>query len=380
MSGLGSGIILKPGKEKALLSRHPWIFSGAIASAPEFENGDILPVYSFSNELLAYAYFHRENSIAGRILSFGAGDPLQVLSQKLEEAVALRRSITETNAVRLVNAEGDGIPGLVVDRYKDVLVLQASTYGIEKLKAQIVDILVKLLNPRSIYEKSVSPARRQEGLANATGVLFGELVSEVTIAENGIDFIVSIVDGQKTGFFLDQREMRKAVGALSAGKKVLNCFAYSGGFSLYAQKGGASRVDSVEISADACALGRRNGASNMVQADAFEFLKEDPLDYGLIILDPPAFAKKRSDVEAACSGYKEINRLVMEKAPKGAILVTCSCSSHMDDELFKNILFKAALAANRPVRIIGRHIQAPDHPISIYHPEGNYLKSFILQL
>lgn len=378
-----SRVVLKPGKEKSVLRRHPWIFSGAIDKLPKFSNGDILPIYSSTGALLATGYFHSENSIAGRILSFGAEAAHDAIRRKLQESLTLRQTLLSTDAYRLVNAEGDGLPGLIVDKYGDVVVLQINTAGMEKLKPLIIETLVSLLHPASIYEKSVSAARRQEGLPDFKGVVYGTLIPEVTICENGISYHVSITDGQKTGFFLDQREMRKKISDLSSGKRVLNCFAYTGGFSAAAIKGGASHVDSVEISEEACALCRRNIDSSqhtIIQIDAFDFLRDSSLNYDLVVLDPPAFAKKRNDVDTACQGYKEINRACMKKMPENSLLLTCSCSSYIDDALFQNLISQAAAEANRFVRIVGRHVQAPDHPVSVFHPEGHYLKSLLLHI
>jgi 23S rRNA (cytosine1962-C5)-methyltransferase len=369
-----SRVILKDGKEKSVLKRHPWIFSGAIAQMPSFSDGEILPVYSAKGELLASAYFHSKTSIAGRILSFGAEDPLQAIQRHIHEAVLLRKNLMPEGACRLIHAEADHLPGLIVDRYGDVLVVQIHTLGMEKLKPVLVKILADLLRPRSIYEKSTSASRHQEGLSETSGVLWGDLVPEVTIIEHGIAYTVPIVKGQKTGFFLDQRLMRQKVLELSKGKRVLNCFAYTGGFSYAALKGGATHVTSVEISPEACSHLKGH---HVVQGDVFDFLRTDPLNYDLIILDPPAFAKKRSDIEGACRGYKEINRLVFQKIPAQTLLLTCSCSSLITSELFQNLIFQSALEANRNVRIVGRHLLSPDHPISLNHPEGDYLKSLL---
>ena len=377
-----SCVILKPGKEKSILRRHPWIFSGAIASLPSFQDGEILPVYSHDKTLLASAYFHTQNSIAGRVLSFGDESPHEAVVHHIKESLKLRESLQKSGGRRLINAEGDGLPGLIVDQYNDVLVIQINTCGMERLKSLIVETLVKELAPTSIYEKSHSNARAQEGLPESKGVLYGKLIAEVTIVENGISYIVSITDGQKTGFFLDQREMRRKISELSCGKRVLNCFAYSGGFSLAALKGGASHVTSVDISQEACALCLRNSSNisehTIIQADVFEFLKNSSLNYDIVILDPPAFAKKRADIPAACSGYKEINRRVLQKIPAGSLLLTSSCSAYIDTDLFQNLIFQSALEANRFVRIINRHTQAYDHPIALNHPEGDYLKSLVL--
>lgn len=379
-----SRVILKPGKDRSVLRRHPWIFSGAIDHFPPCVEGDILPVYAASGELLGSAYFHPKNSIAGRMLSFGAEPALEAVFRKLSEAISLRQELVAEEACRLVNAEGDGIPGLIVDKYRDVLVVQVSTHGIERLKSKIVEKLVELLVPRSIYEKSASNARRQEGLKNVQGVLYGEKVGEIPIIENGIEYLVSIEEGQKTGFFLDQRRMRKKILSLAAGKRVLNCFSYTGGFSLAALKGGAVHVDSIDISPKACELAQRMNPDperhKIVCQDVFDFLKASKMDYGVVILDPPAFAKKKGDLTAACQAYKELNRLVIEKAKPGTILLTSSCSAHVDETLFQNLLFQAALEVKRMVRILSRHEQAWDHPVALDHPEGDYLKSLMLYI
>lgn len=383
-------VILKPDKEKPLLQKHPWIFSGAIASMPECAPGEILSVKSASGKFLAQAYFHPTNSIAGRVLSFEERPILQTLTKRFEEALELRKRLLpkDCTAFRLINAEGDGIPGLVVDLYGKVVVVQATTWGIEKLKESIVGILVKLLSPRSIYEKSQGRAREQEGLQSSEKLLYGEKVSEVEIVENGIKFLVRPEEGQKTGFFLDQREMRALVMRHAQGKKVLNCFSYTGGFSLAALKGGALSATSVDICPDALRLAKRNCALNgftqerhtSVTGDVFDYLKETSLPFDFVILDPPAFAKKRSDVMNACRGYKEINRLAMQKMPPGSLLLTSSCSHHIDETLFQNLLFQAALEAGRTAKILSHHHNAFDHPLSLYHPEGHYLKSLLLYL
>lgn len=377
-----SCVVLKPGKEKSLLNRHPWIFSGAIAKRPPHKPGEIFPVHSSLGKLLGHAYFHPDNSIAGRMLNFSTANPLDSVCRSIDLALELRKSLVPESGRRLINAEGDGLPGLIVDQYCDVLVLQIHTAGMELLKPTIVQHLIKTLHPKTIYEKSTSPARRQEGLSDIKQLLYGPETPEVTIQEHGISYIVQPLEGQKTGFFLDQREMRKTILNLSHHKTVLNCFAYTGGFSLAALQGGATHVTSVEISADACALAARHTPDptqhTIIQADVFDFLREKPLNYDLVILDPPAFAKKRADLESASKGYRDINRLAFQKMPPNSILLTSSCSSYMDATLFQQIVFQAAAETGRSIRILGRHTQALDHPISIYHPEGDYLKSLIL--
>lgn len=386
---LSKSVILKEGKEKSLKRRHPWIFSGAIESAPSFSPGEILPVHSSSGEFLAQAYFHPEVALRGRVLSFNKGKIEDELEKRIREAKGLRERFFDpklTNAYRLINAEGDGIPGLIVDHYNGHLAIQIGTYGIENLKPFLLDALIRIMQPKSIYEKSSSSSRREEGLNDRVGHLYGEECDQIEILENGIRFYVSIKLGQKTGFFLDQREMRQKIGTLASGRRVLNCFGYTGGFSLYALKNGAESVTTVDSCAQACSFAENSTHLNMidmnkhrvVRADVFDFLDQQPFNYDLVILDPPAFAKKRKDVEPAIRGYRQLNEQCMKKMPPHSLLLTCSCSYHVDETLFQQMLFQAALGAKREVRLIGRHIQAPDHPISLYHPEGEYLKSALL--
>jgi 23S rRNA (cytosine1962-C5)-methyltransferase len=386
-------VVLKFGKDKAIRNRHHWIFSGAVQQLPPISDGEILPVLSNHNEVLGHAYFNKRSGIVGRMVSFGDQDPLKFLEARLDQAIDLRKSLldtTKTTGYRLVNGEGDGIPGLIVDLYGEVLVIQVGTCGIERLKPWIIDQLVKKVHPKIIYEKSSLPARREEGLKDdQEALLYGDCVDEVIFKENGYTFATSLAKSQKTGFFLDHREMRQWVSEISAGKHVLNAFSYSGGFSVYALAGGALTVDSVDISADAIAAAKQNvllngfkvDDSQFICGDVFQYLREHDLQkYQLVILDPPAFAKRQKDVVAACRGYKDINRLAMQKMPPKSILVTCSCSYHVDETLFRQVLFQAAGEAKRNVKIVGRHRMAADHPINIFHPESDYLKSFVLYI
>ncbi len=384
-----TGVILKPEKEKAILNRHHWIFSGAIAQLPSFKNGDILPVYSHKGHFLGNGYFNRQSGIIGRMLTFDDMSPLVALEEKLQHAVDLRHNLfdpTLTNGYRLVNGEGDFLPGLVIDCYKDTLVVQIGTVGMEKLKGFIVEWLVEHLKPRVIFEKSDSSSRNEEGLKPILGLLFGIDVSPVEILENGLKFKIDFTKGQKTGFFCDHRQMRQEIRKLASGKSVLNCFAYSGGFTVYALAGGAVNVDSVELSDAALNYAKENISLNgfevceerFHQQDVFEFLRDNPIDYEVVILDPPAFAKKQKDQMAACRGYKDINRLALKKMPQKSWLLTCSCSFYVDEPLFQKVIFQAAVEAGRNVRIVGRHQIAQDHPINICHPESDYLKSLLL--
>lgn len=382
-------LVLKKGKEKAIINRHHWIFSGAVAKYPKVEDGAFVSVHSSEGQSLGWAYVNKKTSIVARMLSFDETPPLEVLRSALQAAIAMRKNIIDTRmttAYRLVNGEGDAIPGLIVDRYADVLVIQLVTVGMDRLRQQIVDMLVELVKPAAIFEKSSSPARHEEGLEKQIQLLHGKMPKELNVIENGLKFVVQPEEGQKTGFFLDHREMRQWVRGMSHGKRVLNCFGYTGGFSIYAHAGGATKVDTVDISAPAIALAKvnmeNNGASitqhGFFAEDVFEFLRKSPMDYQLVILDPPAFAKKKKDQVQACRAYKDINRVAMEKMPSGSILVTSSCSYHVDETLFQQVVFQAAAEAGRRVQIIGRHRQASDHPINLFHPESDYLKSLIL--
>lgn len=379
-------LTLKNKKEKPILQHHHWIYSGAVASFPE---GDIAEVRSAQGAKLGIALLNPGHSIAAHMIAFGEESLEEALRSRIQAAAALRRRCfdpSRTNAFRVINAEGDGIPGLIVDAYGDVLVCQISHPAIEKIKIQIISLLNEEFHPIALYEKSTSFLRKKEGMAEIRGFCFGESPGEIEILENGLKFSVDIIEGQKTGLFLDQREMRGLIRDISFNRRVLNGFAYTGGFSVAALAGGATKVDSVEMSSRCRPRLQKNLEINGLDAsrheffevDMFEFLKTSDMAYDIVILDPPAFVKKRDDIDKAFRAYKELNRQAMEKMPAGSLLLTCSCSYHVDEELFQNILFRAALEAKRSVKIIGRHRQALDHPISIFHPESGYLKSFLL--
>jgi 23S rRNA (cytosine1962-C5)-methyltransferase len=382
-------VVLKQGRDKAVRNRHHWIFSGAIRELPDFDDGDILPVHSAGGDLLGYGYFNRKSSITGRMVSFGNEPPDAAIRRTVERALALRAQLFDpavTNARRLINAEGDGLPGLIADLYDDILVLQVATLGMEKLKPRIVDLLTAAVKPRTVLERSDLPARREEGLEESEALLAGEPVERVRILEGGVPFWVGLDRGQKTGFYLDQRESRRLVRETASGRRVLNMFSYTGSFSVCALLGGAVRADSVDTSAAALELGKENfelnglpaGSGLFFPADVFEFLREPALDHDFIILDPPAFAKKKTDVVAACRGYKDINRLALQRVRTPGLVLTFSCSHFVDEGLFQQIVFQAAHEAGRRVRILQKHRQAFDHPVNVYHPETAYLKGFLL--
>lgn len=382
-------ITLRPGKDKAVKQKHPWIFSGAIATGLEGTDGDLAEVYSAKDERLGFGYFNSKCSIAGRMLCFDARDPMEALIENIRNALWLRRALLDevaTTGYRIVNGEGDFIPGLIVDKYGDYLVIQISTKGIDKLRDLIVKTLQEELHPKGIYEKSIMPSRKEEGLEPLERWLYGKPEELIPFQENGMKFLAAVMDGQKTGFFLDQRDMRALVRKHSADKRVLNCFCYSGAFTVAALAGGAMQVTSVDISQQAMDLTRQHVALNgfnvdsqeFITADVFDYLRKSDLGYGLVILDPPAFSKRQQDVVQACRGYKDINRVAMKGVPRRTLMLTSSCSHFVDDILFQKVIFQAASEAGRNVRILDRHHYAIDHPENICHPEGHYLKSLLL--
>ncbi len=381
---------LKQGREVHARNHHPWVFLGAVASFPEFENGSILPVHDYLNNFLGYGYFNRGQSIVGRMISFRQEDPLDTIIKNINNAISTRtQSINaDTNCYRLINGEGDFLPGLVVDKYDSVLVVQINTLGMERLKPLIIATLTKSLSPKAIYEKSSTSTRRKEGLEDVNAALIGKVEGPIEVMENGLKFFVDIAHGQKTGLFLDQRNMRQLVKQHAMGKTLLNCFAYTGGFSVYALAGGARKAVSLDTDKQATTLTQTNLKLNgfatteneIISEDVFSYLGRTNLDknFDFIILDPPAFAKRASDIENASRGYRELNRLALEKLPPGGLLLTSSCSSHIDRQMFQTIIFQAAKDARRNVKILSYHLLAPDHPISLYFPEGDYLKSLLL--
>jgi len=383
--------ILKPGREKPILNRHHWIFSGAVDELPDMEDGSVAAVRSHDGRFLGHAYFNRRCSIIGRMLNFDQTPPAESVRQNVFRASHMRQAFfnPETNAYRLINAEADLLPGLIVDRYADVLVVQITTLGMDRLRPFLTEILAEGFRPKCILEKSNLPSRREEGLSDRIGVWHGELMETVRILEDGASFEVDLVRSQKTGLFLDQREMRRLVKELAAGRRVLNAFCYTGGFTVAALRGRASRVVSVDTSEPALELARRNAGLNgfhlppdaFVAADVFHMLRQENLEvFDLIILDPPAFAKKKEDVIQACRGYKDLNRLAMKMLPAGGLLLTFSCSHFVEEKLFRQVVFEAAAEAGRSVRLLQRHRQAFDHPINIFHPESEYLKGFLLHI
>ena len=391
-------IYLKKGREESLLRFHPWVFSGAVAQVVgNPAEGDLVGVFSSSGEFLAEGHY-QIGSIAVRILSFSAdASKASFFEDRIRSAYALRVAAglagsSETTCYRLVHGEGDFLPGLIIDWYDGVAVVQAHSVGMFRAKKRIADALKAVYGDslKAVYDKSSGTAPFKAGLELIDGYLYkaeGFSSDEAVVLEGGKKFIVNWCEGQKTGFFLDQRENRAAVGRLAAGRNVLNLFCYTGGFSIYALAGGALHVDSVDSSARAMELVDRNVALNgfdpsrhtSVCADAIDFLKASPESkYDLLIVDPPAFAKHRGALSNALRAYRRLNAAAIAKAAPGSFIFTFSCSQVVDKEAFALAVFSAAAETGRRVRILDRLCQPSDHAVNIYHPEGEYLKGLLL--
>lgn len=387
-------IVLKKGKERSVLNFHPWIFSGAIEKQdPQLSDGDLTDVYSYEGKYLATGHFNK-GSITVRLVCFHQ----QIIDEqfwfsKIKVAYELRQllNLTEnqdTNCYRLIHGEGDGMPGLIADFYANTVVMQCHTIGMYRIRNEIAACLRKLYGStlNCIFDKSTDTLHKQTGTETANTFLFGNVQSQI-VKENGLQFYVDWVNGQKTGFFIDQRESRKLLQQYSKGKKVLNTFAYSGGFSLYALQAEAQLVHSVDSSKHAGDLGVKNVQINFEQAsheffveDVFDFLKKSEVIYDVMVLDPPAFAKHLDAVKRAAIGYKKLNLEAFRRIAKNGVVFTFSCSQAIDKTLFRQIVFGAAAQAGRKVRILHQLHQPPDHPINIYHPEGEYLKGLVLHV
>jgi 23S rRNA (cytosine1962-C5)-methyltransferase len=382
---------LKKGKEESLLRFHPWVFSGAIQQLDGgLEEGDVVRVNDCRGEFLAVGHY-QAGSIAVRVLSFRDVDIDDAFwYARLESALNMRLSIgiadnPDNNTYRLVHGEGDLLPGLVIDIYGKTAVMQAHSIGMHLSRVQIAEQLVKVMGSRieNVYYKSETTLPFLNDMEN--GFIYGGS-DDNTALENGLMFYVDWLRGQKTGFFVDQRENRSLLERYARGKRVLNMFCYTGGFSFYAMRGGAELVHSVDSSAKAIELTNRNVALNFPgdqrhQAfceDAFKFLDETGDQYNLVILDPPAFAKHRGALHNALKGYTRLNQKAFQKIQPGGILFTFSCSQVVTKDHFRNAVFTAAAMAHRKVRILHQLHQPADHPVNIYHPEGEYLKGLVL--
>ncbi|WP_421945448.1 class I SAM-dependent rRNA methyltransferase [Pedobacter sp.] len=390
-------IILKRGKEKAAIQRHPWIFSGALEKVKgKPENGEVVKVFAFDNEFLGYGYYNSNSRVAVRLLEWDENQTIDKnwYQNRLKQAIASRQFILneQTNTCRLVFSEADFLPGLIVDKYADFLSLQILSSGIETVKGDIVEILKSELNPKGIFDKSDATARGHEGLPIENGLLWGENPPEfLEVKENGISYHINIAEGQKSGFYCDQRDNRSILASYTDGKKVLDCFSYSGGFTLNSLAKNAKSVTSVDSSALAIETLKQNLTLNKfdvdkvtaIQSDVNKQLrafKESGELFDVIVLDPPKYAPSRSAMDRAARAYKDLNRLGMLLLEKGGLLATFSCSGAVDIETFKQIIAWSALDAGKEVQIIKQFCQPEDHPVRISFSEGEYLKGLLLRV
>lgn len=386
-------IILKPGKERSVFRLHPWIFSGAIAKKEgELQEGNLVKVYNSDNHYLATGHY-QIGSIAVRILTFDDQTiDYDFWKERIGNAWKMRQNLGLTgsatnNVCRLIHGEGDHLPGLVVDFYAGVAVIQFHSIGMYLEKENITQALLEIMGDQitAIYDKSEGTLPYKAAINPQNGYLYGKAENFIAM-ENGLKFNVDWLEGQKTGFFIDQRENRSLLEKYAKDKNVLNMFCYTGGFSFYAMRGGARTVHSVDVSARAIELTRQNIELNFpgdsrheaFVGEAFEFLENSYGKYDLIVLDPPAFAKHQNVLDNAIQGYKKLNRKGIEVVKPGGIIFTFSCSQVMTKELFRQTVFTAAANTRRKVRILHQLTQPADHPVNIYHPEGEYLKGLVL--
>jgi 23S rRNA (cytosine1962-C5)-methyltransferase len=391
-----SQLILAPGREKSLLRRHPWIFSGAVADVRgEPQPGDTVDLVSARGDFLAQAAYSPASQIRARVWTWQQDENVDVafIRARLERSIHSREILNiDSDACRLVHAESDGLPGVIVDKYGYVIVLQCLSWGAERWRDAIASALMDLCKPATLYERSDADVRELEGLPPRAGVLHGaEISAAVRIKEHGLSFDVDIVSGHKTGFYLDQQANRLVVQSLSAHRQVLDCFSYTGAFAAQAFKGGAEDVTLIDDSADALARAAENLRLNNLPADRAEYmdgdafqvlrrLRDQARQFDMVILDPPKFAPTKATSERAARGYKDINLLALKLLRPGGLLVTFSCSGGVDAALFQKIVAGAALDAGVDARILMRLSQAADHPVALNFPEGEYLKGLVMEV
>ena len=384
-------IYLRRGREQRVLGGHPWVFRSDIEREDGAADGLPVRVLTSAGRFLAMAVYNPRSQISLRILS-RRDEPIDgaFIRGRVRRAVDYRRRFADLGSCRLIFAESDGLPAVIADKFGDVIVLQILCLGMERFKGDIVDALAQELSPRGIYERNDVPVRELEGLSQQTGLLFGEVPNRVEMQENGVRFLVDVKEGQKTGFFLDQKENRAAIAPFVPGMRVLDCFTHTGSFALHAAHYGAAEVTGVDISEHACACALENARLNGVEdrvrfecANAFDFLRAHQTakeQYDVVILDPPAFTKTRSAVEGALRGYKEINLRGMKLTRDGGFFITCSCSQHVTPDLFRGMLLEAQKDARVQLRQIEWRTQGRDHPILLASPETQYLKCGIFQV
>ncbi|WP_375753964.1 class I SAM-dependent methyltransferase [Vibrio sp. HN007] len=390
-----ASIYLAKGRDKSLRRKHPWIFSRGIERVEgNPESGETVDVFANNGQWLAKAAYSPASQIRARVWSFEKKNiDKAFFVERIQQAQLLRDDCIERDGLtgyRLIAAESDGLPGITIDRYQNYLVCQLLSAGAEYQKTTLVEALNEVFPDFNIYERSDVAVRKKEGLKETVGVLYGEEPSEsVVIEENGVKISVDIKNGHKTGFYLDQRDSREQSTKYVKDKEVLNCFSYTGGFGLYALKGGAKRVINADVSQPALDTAKRNAELNgfdiskkravFLNADVFKLLREyrdQGTKFDVVIMDPPKFADSKAQLNGACRGYKDINMLAMQILKSGGTLLTYSCSGLMDQDLFQKILADAAVDANRSVKFVERFEQAADHPVDTAYPEGFYLKGF----
>ena len=393
-------ITLKAGRDKSAIRKHPWIFSGAIDKVLEKVSiGETIEVYAYNGDFLGMAAYSPVSQIRARFWTFGEKREIDesFFEEKITNAIESRRSrgfsiSDKTSAFRLIYAENDGIPGCIVDKYGEYLSIEILAAGPEYFKETICKILAEKTKCKGIYERSDSEVRLKEGLERKSGILFGEVPEKpVFIIENGVQFLIDIRNGHKTGYYLDQRDSRKRIGEIAKDKKVLNCFCYTGGFGVYALKGGASHVYQVDVSKSALKIAKELVSLNKLptakithtEADVFSYLRKlrDKAEtFDLIVLDPPKFIEAKDHLQKGARGYKDINLLALKLLAPGGMLATFSCSGLMDLNLFQKIIADAAQDAKKNVQILERFFQPADHPVNTAFPEGLYLKGLLVQV
>lgn len=389
---------LAKGKEKPVKHHHSWVFSGAIAKViGQANNGDIVRVNDNNGQFLAYGYYNQASKITVRLLSWSETETINEdwWFQKIKKSIERRKEgidFNSTDSYRLIFSEADELPGLIVDKFQDYLVCQFLTLGIDQRKQIIIDALVKILQPKGIYERSDAAARTLEGIAVSNGLLYGTIPNEpILIKENNLHFLVDVNEGQKSGYFLDQRENRAYLANFAKGKTVLDCFSYSGGFSLYAKNAGAKNVTSVDSSALAMETLKANYESNqmafapeqLIVADVFQYLRNantENLHWDLIILDPPKLAPSRKSLPRAERAYKDLNMQALKLMKEGDLLATFSCSGSLTLDHFKQILAWAAVDAGKELQFIHEFGQPIDHPVRSAFPESFYLKGLLCRV
>jgi len=390
-------VVLKTGREKSVLHRHPWLFSGALQDVKKgITSGETVNIVSAGSKILAKGAYSPDSQIRVRIWTFNPAEEIdaEFFKRRISNAVDLRKRFIppEDNACRLINAESDGMPGVIVDRYADFLICQFLSAGAEHFKQEIVQQIQEIRSPAGIYERSDVEIREKEGLKPYAGLLSGKEPPElIEVTQGGIKFLVDVRKGHKTGMYLDQRDNRNVVQKISNNKEVLNCFAYTGSFALAALQGGAVKVTNIESSADAINLivkhaelnGLADNKFENVQGDVFAVLRqyrETDRKFDMVILDPPKFVSSADQLKRGCRGYKDINLLAMKLLRENGVLVTFSCSGHLSPELFQKIVADAAVDAGREARMIAGLCQPADHPVALNFPEGRYLKGLVCSI